>query len=89
MAEEDRTSDRLIWFLAGASVGAALGILFAPKAGSETRQWIGQKTAEGKDFVAETGRDAVAKGRDLYDRGKGLAEDAADLFERGRRAVHL
>jgi hypothetical protein len=27
------------------------------------------------------------KGREIFDRGKQIADDAADLFERGRRLV--
>jgi hypothetical protein len=27
------------------------------------------------------------KGRDLYDKGRKVADEAADLFERGRRLV--
>ena len=87
MAEEESTADRLIWFLAGVTVGAAVGILFAPKAGRETRQYLGEKTSEGRDFLVETGREMYSKGRDLYERGKDLAEDAAEVFERGRKAA--
>ena len=29
----------------------------------------------------------MEKGKELYDRGKQIAEDAADLFERGRKLV--
>ena len=88
MAEESN-SDRVIWFLAGAAVGVAIGMLFAPKSGREIRQYIGEKTADGRDLLVETGRDVYAKGRDLYEQGKGLAEDAGELFERGRKAVKI
>ena len=88
MADENN-GDKLMWFLAGAAVGAALGILFAPKAGREIRQLIGDKSAEGRDYIVETGRDLYGKGRDIYEKGKDLADDAADLFERGRKAVRM
>jgi hypothetical protein len=32
-------------------------------------------------------RDALDKGRELYEQGRKMADDAADLFERGRRLV--
>lgn len=89
MADENNFTDRLVWFVAGVAVGAAVGLLFAPKTGSEMRRLIGKKTAEGRDYVAETGRDIYSKGRDLYERGKDLADDAGELFERGRKLVRL
>ena len=88
MAEEN-SGEKLIWFLAGAAVGAALGMLFAPRSGRELRQLISERTAEGREQLVEAGRDVYTKSRDLYERGKGLADDAAELFERGRKAVRL
>jgi len=82
------SSERLMWFVAGMAVGAALGLLFAPKSGEELRRLIGEKAGEGRDYLKDAGRDAYAKGRELYDKGRELAEDAADLFERGRKAIH-
>ena len=72
---DDNTGEKVIWFLAGVAVGAGIGLLFAPKAGRETRQYLGEKTAEGRELLAETGRDLYAKGRKLYERGRALAED--------------
>lgn len=39
--------------ITGASLGASLGILFAPKSGKETRKDIKNKAVESKDFVVE------------------------------------
>ncbi len=88
MADEN-DSDKLIWFLAGAAVGAALGLLFAPKSGREIRRLITDTTADGRDYLVEAGRDVYSKGRDIYEKGKDLADDAAEMFERGRKAVRL
>lgn len=78
---------RFGWFIAGVAVGAAVGMLYAPKAGKETRGIIGQTSREGREAVQLSGRELVDKGRELYDRGRQIAEDAADLFERGRKLV--
>ncbi len=86
---DDNKGDNLIWFLAGVAVGVAAGMLFAPRAGREIRQLIGEKTVEGKDYLVDAGRDVYAKSREIYEKGKDLAEDAAELFERGRKAVKL
>ena len=86
---EDNSGEKLIWFVAGVAVGAAAGILLAPKSGREIRRYITERTSEGRDRLVESGRDLYGKGRDLYEKGKDLADDAADLFERGRKAVKL
>ena len=39
--------------ITGASLGASLGVLFAPKSGKETRKDIKNKAVESKDFVVE------------------------------------
>ncbi|PYT15192.1 MAG: YtxH domain-containing protein [Acidobacteria bacterium] len=83
---QDNTG-KFVWFIAGAAIGAAIAILYAPQSGSETRRLIKQKTREGREALAEGGRDLVEKGRDLYEKGRRVAEDAAEMFERGRRLV--
>ena len=85
--ELDDTTNTLGWFLAGAVVGAAVAILFAPKSGRETRQFIADTTQKGKDAVVEGSQNVVDAGRDMFERGRKLVEDAADLFDRGRRLV--
>lgn len=75
------------WFLAGALVGAAVALLYAPKAGKDTREYLGKTTKEGRDAMEASGRELMDRGKELYDRGKQIAEDAADLFERGRKLV--
>ena len=78
---------KLGWFLAGAVLGGAVALLYAPKSGKETRQFIIKKTEAGKEVLSETGKEVFEKSREIYDKGKQIADDAADLFERGRRLV--
>jgi gas vesicle protein len=69
----------MLAFLVGAVAGAAVALLYAPAAGSETREFLNEKAREGRDRAAETaakGRDAVARGRDTL----------ATAIERGREA---
>jgi gas vesicle protein len=80
MPEENNAAEKAIWFLAGMAVGAGLGILFAPRSGRETRRYLSRKTAEGREYITETGRR-------LYERGKDMVEDVEDLVDRGRRVV--
>jgi gas vesicle protein len=86
MAEREE-GGKLGWFVAGAVLGGAVALLYAPKSGKETRQFINKKTGEGKEALNQTGKEVAEKGREIFDRGKQIADDAADLFERGRRLV--
>ena len=81
------SSDSLLWFVMGAAVGASVALLYAPHTGRDTRRLIARKTREGKEAVADMGRDLADKGRDLYAKGRRVADDAAELFERGRKLV--
>ncbi|HXA03597.1 MAG TPA: YtxH domain-containing protein [Bryobacteraceae bacterium] len=86
MAEREE-GGKLGWFVAGAVLGGAVALLYAPKSGKETREFINKKTGEGKEVLNQTGKEVAEKGREIFDRGKQIADDAADLFERGRRLV--
>lgn len=75
------------WFLAGAVIGAGVALLYAPKPGKETRNYIDESTKDSREAIESGGRDLMEKGKELYDRGKQIVDDAADLFERGRKLV--
>ena len=81
------TGSRLLWFAAGAAIGSALALLFAPQMGTETRHLISQKTREGAEAVAETRREMVDRGRELFDRAQKIDDEAAEIFERGKAIV--
>ena len=86
MAQED-DSGKLTWFLMGAAIGAACALLYAPKSGKETRDMITQRAQDASDKVSGTGRDLYERGKDVYDRSRQVVDDAAALFERGRKLV--
>lgn len=68
--DEDK---RLSYFFLGLGIGVAVGILFAPKSGEETRELIRSKAGDGRDVIKRrTGE---------------LRESAADLIDRGKSAV--
>src|SRR5437879_13256041 len=54
----DRDGNSVLWFLAGLGVGAVVGVLYAPRSGSETRQVIRDKAEEGRDYVRSRAQDA-------------------------------
>jgi gas vesicle protein len=84
---EDSLGGNVAWFLTGAFIGAAVAILYAPKSGKETRQFLADKVAQSKDVVNDTSTSIVEASKDMFDRGRQLVDDAADLFERGRKLV--
>ena len=84
MAQEDSGSN-IVWFVAGAAVGAAIALLFAPATGKETRKLSSMKSDEGREALAGQGRAVVDRGRELYEKGRKVADDAAEMFERGRK----
>jgi gas vesicle protein len=51
-----KTSRILLGFAAGAAIGAALGILFAPDKGTETRRRISERGNDLADSVKEIRR---------------------------------
>lgn len=86
MASQDYGSN-VVWFLAGAAIGATVALLFAPAAGEQTRRQLSDKAQKGRDALLDSSEDLLDRGRDMYERGRKLADEAADMFERGRKIV--
>ncbi len=78
MSNEDRSSN-LIFFLTGAAIGAGLGVLFAPKAGKETREQIG-------DWLKEKREDGGALLAKLKEEGLHKKEAMTAAFKAGKQA---
>jgi gas vesicle protein len=53
MAEKEGGSSFLIGFIIGAIAGVAIGFLYAPKAGKETRAILKEKAGQLKDKAGE------------------------------------
>ena len=77
-------------FLLGLGVGVAVGMLFAPKSGQETRELIKNKAGEGADFLKQRGSDAKQTAAEWVDKGKDALnkqkDNLADAVEAGRQA---
>ncbi|HEY1303653.1 MAG TPA: YtxH domain-containing protein [Vicinamibacterales bacterium] len=67
----------MLAFLVGASVGAALALLFAPATGDVTREYLGKRAKEGRDRAQEAAR----QGREIINRQR---ESLTTAFDRAR-----
>ncbi len=88
--EENNSGAKFIYFLTGLSIGALIGILFAPQSGKETREYIAGRAEEGRDFLVRKGRDLREQATDYVERGKGILsqqrEHLAAAIEAGKQA---
>jgi gas vesicle protein len=77
-------------FLLGLGVGVGIGMLFAPKAGHETREMIKNKAEEGTDFIKQRGSELKDSAAGWVDKGKEVVgrqkESLNDAVEAGRQA---
>src|SRR6202140_4331899 len=81
---------KISYFLVGFGIGALVGILFAPKSGEETREYLTQKAEEGKEFAQRKARELRERADDLVERGKQVAsrqrESISAAVDAGRDA---
>lgn len=62
--------NKLSYFFLGLGLGVAVGVLFAPKAGEETREFLRSKAGESADYVKRRGSELRDTASDAIDRGK-------------------
>ncbi len=87
MPEDNDVAGRLLWFFAGALLGAGVALLYAPASGRATRRFIRRKAEKSGQALAESGREWMEKGRELYEKGRQMADEAAEMFDRGKKLV--
>jgi gas vesicle protein len=91
MADEQNSSG-FSWFLAGLGAGALLGVLFAPKAGRETRDSLVSGAREGTEYLRQRSREAAGQMNQYVDRSKEYVDKGRAQWEefvgKGRRYVN-
>jgi gas vesicle protein len=87
---ENMDKNGLSSFLLGLGVGVAIGMLFAPKSGEETRELIKNKAGEGGEYLKQRGselKDTASgwadKGREAMGKQK---ENLNEAMEAGKQA---
>jgi gas vesicle protein len=76
----DNAGSKVSFFLVGLGIGALVGVLFAPKSGEETREYLSLKADEGKDY-------AQKKARELRERAEDLLERSKEIMARQKDAI--
>jgi len=76
----DNVGSKVSFFLVGLGIGALIGILFAPKSGEETRDYLSSKADEGRDY-------AQKKARELRERAEDLIERSKEIMSRQRESI--
>ncbi|HEY0701347.1 MAG TPA: YtxH domain-containing protein [Candidatus Acidoferrales bacterium] len=92
----NRWPETISAFVIGIGVGAALGVLFAPQSGEDTRDYLIGTAKDGLDQATDAARDSVdqlsATGRkwarraqQTVDDARSTVQDAADQAEKAYR----
>jgi gas vesicle protein len=86
----DNVGSKVSYFLVGLGVGALMGVLFAPKSGEDTRDYLSKRADEGRDYAQKKARELRERADELIERGKDVASRKRDSIsaavEAGREA---
>ena len=83
-------SDSFGYFLLGLGVGAAVGMLFAPKTGAETQAYLKDKSRETTDVLHRQAQDLLNQAEETIERGKqtvkSQVKNLSDAVDAGKQA---
>ena len=77
---ENNAGSKVSFFLVGLGIGALVGILFAPKSGDETRDYLSSKADEGRDYAQKKARELRERAEDLIERSKEIMSRQKDAL---------
>lgn len=76
----DNAGSRVSYFLVGLGIGALVGLLYAPKSGDETRDFLSKKADEGRDYAQKKARELRERAEDLIERSKEIMSRQKDAL---------
>jgi gas vesicle protein len=86
----DNVGSKVSYFLVGLGVGALVGVLFAPKSGEDTREYLAKRADDGREFAQKKAKELRERADELIERGKDVAsrkrESLSAAVDAGREA---
>jgi len=86
MTKRNRLPETISIFAVGLAVGTALGVLFAPKSGDDTREFLADTARDNFGRAVSRGKEWARTAQDTVDTVKESIREAAD--EGGRAFEH-
>jgi len=85
------SAGRVLYFMSGLGMGVTAALLWAPRAGRETRRAISDGASKGHDFVRGQAADASNSIRETVERGKQAvkvtSEGISEALDRGKAVL--
>ena len=86
----ENAGSKVSYFLVGLGIGALVGILFAPKSGQETREYLSGKAEEGREYAQRKASELRERADELMERSKEMVgrqkEQLSAAVDAGREA---
>jgi len=73
-------------FVAGVGLGVALGMLFAPKAGKETRASLRSQAQAGANYVQKCGEELGTAATEIVHKGKDMVQKQTESISKAMEA---
>ena len=67
---DNSAGSKASFFLVGLGIGAMVGLLFAPKSGEDTREYLSDRADEGREYAQRKARELRERAEDLIQRSK-------------------
>jgi gas vesicle protein len=80
MGDDSNAGSKVSFFLVGLGIGALVVVLFAPKSGDETREYLSDRADEGREYAQKKARELRERAEDLIERSKEIMARQKDAL---------